>query len=246
MMQSEIDKKRMIELGVDENKVSVAGNLKFDMPEPQESPLKQELEALFQFPKLSQTLVFASSHPGEEELFTAVVDKLRPDLPELRAIFVPRHPERFTDVGVMLISHFGQILRRSQLSQETPNPPENKIIMLDTIGELQTVFSLATVACMGGSFVPIGGHNPLEPINARIPVIFGPHMDNFQEIAQRILESKAGFQVTSVDEIAQTVRELLTRPEYYDHVIHKGQMLIKENRGAIDILFQTITALCNH
>ncbi len=240
MMQSHLDAKRMIELGVNESKVAVGGNLKFDLASPEETPLLAELKQLFQFPKNAPVIAFASTHKGEEELFIELFQALRLDFPDLKAILAPRHPERNKGVSAMLTGQGLHFLPRSQITQDFPCPKEANIILLDTIGELNTIFSLSTLACMGGTFVDWGGHNPLEPINASIPVVFGPSMENFKEITERVLEAHAGFQVQTLAEAEQVIRELLTRPEDYDHIVRNGQKLMTENRGVTETVVSCI------
>ena len=130
---------------------------------------------------------------------------------------------------------------RSQLTPEMPNRQD--IVILDTIGELLTLYSLASVAVMGGSFVEKGGQNPLEPLSVGIPVIFGPHMSNFPEITRLILENHAGYQVANPAVLADVVTELLTQPEVYDTAVENGRQLLANNRGAKEVLASAIRAL---
>lgn len=242
LMQSAADAQRIRQLGVDEAKVSAPGNLKFDLMPVDSTDQQAQLAALFQFPAKAPVLVFASTHKGEDEIFIRMFDALRLDFPDLRAVLAPRHPERVLQVVTMLNAHGAHFTQRSQLRPEAPNHPETPVILLDTIGELNAVFALATVACMGGTFVEWGGHNPLEPINAGIPVVFGPSMENFEDVAHRVLEAHAGFQVQSAHDAEQQIRELLTRPEYYTHIVRNGQRLMAENRGVTQTLVSHIEA----
>lgn len=243
LMQSEADAKRILSLGVSPTHVLTAGNLKFDLPAVAPTDAMYTLERVFNFPTKSPVIVFASTHKGEEELFITMTDYLRSDFPDIRVILAPRHPERAKSVGIMLTAHGTRYSVRSQLSETSPNPQDVPVILLDSIGELNAVFTLSTLACMGGSFVDSGGHNPLEPINAHIPVIFGPYMANFKSITAQILEAHAGFQASDTTEAAQIIRELLTRPEYYNHIVHNGNKLMDKNRGATQIIAQHLEAL---
>jgi 3-deoxy-D-manno-octulosonic-acid transferase len=246
MMQSQADAKRIIALGTQPGKVSVGGNLKFDMPALDNTEQVAMLSELFAFPKHAPVLVFASTHKGEDELFIKMFEDLHLDFPDLRAVIAPRHPERFTNVATLLMGRGTHFVRRSQLTEVSPNTAQNPVIILDSIGELNAVFRLGTVACMGGTFVDWGGHNPLEPINAQIPVVFGLSMENFQVVADRVLEAHAGFQAKTIHEAEQQIRELLTRPEYYDHIVRNGQKLMAENRGVAESMATKIEAMLQH
>jgi 3-deoxy-D-manno-octulosonic-acid transferase len=240
IMQSVQDADRVKALGVDESKVLVAGNIKFDLPTYEDSSLYGELKVLFQFPVGAPVIVFASSHKGEDEIFIDIYNNLLLDFPDLRTVLAPRHPERVKSIITMLANHGTHFILRSQLTPESPNSAGKPVVVLDTIGELNAVFSLASVACMGGSFIPWGGHNPIEPINAGIPVVFGPSMENFREIAQRVLEAQAGFRASTPQEAQQLIRELLTRPEYYRQIVQNGEHLLADNRGVTHKLVSVI------
>jgi 3-deoxy-D-manno-octulosonic-acid transferase len=246
LMQSSDDAERMIALGVDPQKIMVAGNIKFDLPPLSSMPLQAELQALFQFPENAQVLVFASTHSGEEAILMEMAKRLFQDFPALKVVLAPRHPERAKNVATLLTEKKIAYSLRSQLSREHPHPSEVPVILLDSVGELNTVFSFSTLACMGGTFVNAGGHNPLEPINAGIPVIFGPSMGNFKEITQQVLRAEAGIQVDSIETAEQHIRRLLTQPEYYQKWVQNGEKLMSHNRGVADMLIAHIEQYLPH
>ncbi len=233
LMQSEGDAERMLALGVDPEKVRSMGNLKYDLPPFVPSERLEALRTGFAFPPEAPVVVFASSHKGEEEQFLEAFEALRASFPELRAVLAPRHPERADTVAELIAGRGLEYRRRSALSPESPNPPESRIILLDTIGELMDVFALGSVACMGGSFVPVGGHNPLEPINAHCPVIFGPHMENFKDMTGKVTHAKAGLQVTSLQGAIQAMHRVLSDRAFADQLKANGDKLLAENRGAV-------------
>lgn len=245
MMQSEGDAERMISLGVVPATVSVHGNIKFDMAPLETTPLETELRHLLGFSEGTPVLVFASTHPGEEELFLQLFQRLVSHFPDLRAVLAPRHPERADAVAALIRQHDIRFSQRSQLSRELPALAETPLILLDSIGELNALFKLATVACMGGTFVSWGGHNPLEPINAGIPVVFGPSMTNFQEIAEKVTRAEAGFQVRDIHEAEAVLHRLFTTPELYTAVVENGQTFMAENRGVTKALVAQVEA-CLH
>jgi len=227
LMQSETDGKRMIALGAPPDKVLSVGNMKFDYtPIESVKNLKQE----FHWQPEDKILVFASTHAGEDELFIELGQKF----PTLKIILAPRHPERVPEVSALLTKAGIDFTYRTHLKPSS-------WILLDTIGELRDVFAMSTLAVMGGSFVPSGGHNPLEPIQAGIPVIFGPHMQNFQDVARLVLADGAGFQAQSIKEAESQIKHLLTDNEAYRHTIHQGQQLLAANRGTTEKIIQLIT-----
>ncbi|MBK8190798.1 MAG: 3-deoxy-D-manno-octulosonic acid transferase [Vampirovibrionales bacterium] len=237
-MQSESDAQRLIALGAPPEIVHVAGNLKFDMPPAADDAHKTILRRLLGFGPRDIVVTFASSHRGEEELLLPVFLTLRKDFPELKFVIAPRHPERVAEVRALLNARGLPYRLRSQLSEAQPN--EAPFVILDTIGELVTVYALSTLAVMGGSFVEHGGQNPLEPLSRKIPVIFGPHMFNFADISQRILEHHAGMQAQTPQDVISLATQLLTQPENYSAVVENGQRLLQDNRGALESLARAI------
>jgi 3-deoxy-D-manno-octulosonic-acid transferase len=238
-MQSQADADRVRELGhVPPEQVTVAGNLKFDLT-PTVDPTKRAiLTHLLNIHEGDTVLTFASTHSGEDLPLVETYLQLKKDFPELKLILAPRHPERLPEIKNILTSKALSYGIRSQLSESNPN--HQSIVVLDSIGELLTVYSFTSIAVMGGSFIEKGGQNPLEPLSQRVPVIFGPHMHNFAEISRLVLEGQAGYQVQNPQELAHAVTSLLTQPEIYNMVAEKGQQLIENNRGAKEIICKAI------
>lgn len=241
-MQSQGDADRINDIGkLPPEQITVAGNIKFDLV-PTLDPIKKNILAhlLDIEPGEDTVITLASTHSGEDELLLDTAWQLRKDFPELKIILAPRHPERVNEIRTLLNGKGIHFALRSQLSEENPN--RQPVVVLDTIGELLTVYSFSTVAVMGGSFIERGGQNPLEPLSQRVPVLFGPHMFNFPEISRMIVEQHAGYQVSSQEELVNAVTELLTQPEIYDSVAEHGQQLVENNRGAKEIIIQGIRA----
>ena len=132
-------------------------------------------------------LTMASTHSGEDAPMIETFLRLKKDFPELKLILAPRHPERLPEIRNILNSRAIDYAVRSQLTEQHPN--HRDIVILDSIGELMTLYSLSRIAVMGGSFVDKGGQNPLEPMSQRVPVIFGTSMENFAEIRRLTLEN---------------------------------------------------------
>ncbi|HEY9687056.1 MAG TPA: 3-deoxy-D-manno-octulosonic acid transferase [Coleofasciculaceae cyanobacterium] len=238
-MQSQADADRIGQLGdLPPEQMTVVGNLKFDLIPSLDLTRRTVLAHLLNIAEDDTVLTCASTHSGEDQFLVETYQLLRKDFPELKLVLAPRHPERAPEIKSILNSKALNYALRSQLSEENPN--RQPIVVLDSIGELLTVYSLSRIAIMGGSFVEKGGQNPLEPLSQRVPVIFGPHMENFTEISRMILECRAGTQVHSQPELVNAVTELLTQPEIYDTVVETGLQLLENNRGAKEIILKAI------
>ena len=243
-MQTQADADRIKSLGtLPHEVVTVTGNLKFDI-NPVIDPVQRQILAHQLGVETGDTvLVFASTHSGEDEPMMALYSRMRKDFPDLKVILAPRHPERLNEIKSIISNKSLTYSVRSTLSESNPN--EQPLVVLDTIGELLTVYSLATVAIMGGSFSEKGGQNPLEPISQRIPVVMGPDMSNFTVISRMILDNNAGYQVKSAPDIVGVLTELLTQPDIYGRVVENGQQLLENNRGAKEILLVAIDTVLN-
>jgi len=238
-MQSPGDAERIQRLGdLPSERITVAGNLKFDL-NPMVDPSKRAF--LFQLLSIQEgdtVLTYASTHSGEDRPLLEVYQHLKQDFPELTLILAPRHPERVNEIKGILHHLKLDFSVRSQLTPEKPN--REKLVLLDSIGELLTVYSFTTVAVMGGSFIERGGQNPLEALSQGVPVVFGPYMYNFSAISQIVLEHQAGCQVQNAQVLIPTITRLLTQPEVYNSMAKQGLLLLEKNRGAKNILSQAI------
>jgi 3-deoxy-D-manno-octulosonic-acid transferase len=240
-MQSTGDAQRIQALGADPARVTVAGNIKFDLT-PRQDPIQLAiLKHLLSFDADDTVLTLASTHSGEDGPLVDTFQILKKDFPELKLVLAPRHPERAGEIRSLLTARGLRFALRSQLSELHPN--SEPIVVLDTIGELQQVFALSRVAVIGGSFVETGGHNPLEALVQKIPALFGPHMFNFPDISRLVVQYEAGYQVASAEEIIPRLTELLTQPELYANVVENGQRLLAAHRGAKALL---VAALRQH
>lgn len=238
-MQSQADADRMARLGqLGPEQWTVAGNLKFDLIPTVDEDKQSQLAQLLNIHRGDTVLTFASTHSGEDLPLLDSYLSLKKDFPELKLILAPRHPERLAEIKTILNNKTVPYAVRSQLSPTNPN--QQDVLVLDSIGELLTVYSLSSIAVMGGSFIERGGQNPLEPLSQGVPVIFGPHMHNFSEISRLVIEGGAGTQVHTQDELINAVTSLLTQPEIYQMVSEKGLQLIENNRGAKAIILKAI------
>lgn len=224
-MQSEESARRVLELGAPANKVHVVGNMKFDLPCPQADP-KEWLDIL-RIPQGVPVIVGGSLHQGEEGLLLEVFRELSQALPDLRLILAPRRPERFKNVEVQCWRLGIPVQRRTGGANAGA-----RVILLDTIGELSQIYCIASVAFVGGSLVPKGGHNPLEAAIFGKPVLFGPHMENFREISEALISRGGARMVRDKQELICAMRDILMDRQLAGSMGEKAKGVIEENRGA--------------
>lgn len=226
LAREEVDHDRFIAMGANPENVSVAGNVKFDY-EPSDAPLEftGALEALLGGRAL---FVAGSTTPGEEELIADII----PDLVGRGVVTVlaPRKPGRFVEVAALLEQRQMRFIRRSELDRES----QADVILLDTIGELSRLYRLARAAFVGGSLVPAGGHNPIEPAAVGVPVAFGPHMNNFRDIATALARSGAGVTVENPAELEQFVLRMVEDEESHRERSRAAIDTVDANRGAAE------------
>jgi 3-deoxy-D-manno-octulosonic-acid transferase len=152
-------------------------------------------------------VVAGSSHRGEEEILLKALETVRLRFPTLSLVLAPRHPERFAEVEQLLVKSPFTFRRKSRLIQDDP---ACDVLLLDTVGELREYFALGDVAFVGGSLVNVGGHNILEPAHLEKPILFGPHMTNFESIAEAMKRGRAAIEVRDADELARALIDLLS------------------------------------
>jgi 3-deoxy-D-manno-octulosonic-acid transferase len=233
-MQSEEDGRRMRMLGVEASKVNVTGNMKFDQPLTKSvgSERDQLIKELGWIPP-SVTWVAGSTHLGEEDIVLEVYTKLREEFPNLSLILAPRSPQRFSEVFSLVKQRGWQTARRSQLLGKNSRAVQLDVIVLDTIGELSRFYSLANFSFIGGSMVDFGGHNPLEAAQRGLPVVFGPHMENFKEIVAILTESGGGFQISTEAELYGQIKSWLVAPTKSREQGRRAQRALEAHQGAV-------------
>ena len=231
--QSHEDKHRFLELGADERRVRVTGNIKFDFPLPQLEPhgaLLSKIKSALGLDQGAVAIVIGSSMKGEEPHFLEAFAQVRQSIPNARMILAPRHPERFGEIAELLAGSGVAFARRTKLDGGT----RAYIVLLDTIGELRAIYSLATVAVVGGSFLnPHGGHNPLEPAAFGKAIIFGPQMSNFREIARLFLHEQAA-RLSTLESLPAALIELLAHPRARNILGQRAASTFRQNQGATD------------
>ena len=233
-MQSKIDYNRVIDIGVDSKKVFLTGNMKFDHKIPDVNTEKKErlLKDLNLYPE-DQIFIAGSTHSGEEEVILDVFQQLIQEHPRLVLILAPRHPERFQEVEKLVKGKNFISARRTQIGKNNPSF-HPQVMLLDTIGELSQLYGIGDIIFVGGSLVNIGGHNILEPLAYKKPVIFGPYMQNFSEIAQTLEKSGAGILAQTGENLLIQAKKLLANKRYAQILGKKGFQVIQKHQGATD------------
>ncbi len=244
-VQSEATSRRLVQLGADRSRITVTGSLKFDsldaaVPVPNRS--QERVLRCFSLSPDQTVVVAGSTLKGEEEAVVRAFNRLRAGVASgALLIIAPRHPERFADVERLCRQAGLSTVLRSNL------PIDAKLradaVVVDTIGELAQLYQLATVVFVGGSLVPAGGHNILEPAVFGKPIVFGPHMDNFAEIAEAFLASEAAVQVPSGDQLEEVILSLAGDPVRRARIGTAARAFVEANRGAKERTLKVITAL---
>jgi 3-deoxy-D-manno-octulosonic-acid transferase len=232
LAQSETDAERLKAIGCLPQRVTVSGNLKFDVR------IAEEAEATLQLKALAQGLRFVvagSTLEGEEAALLEAWPRLLEADPQLAMVLAPRHPERFGAVAALLDKSGVAWVRRSdwraQMEEIIQPLKPGTIVLLDTIGELASVYSLASVAFVGGSLIPAGGHNPLEPAQFGVPIVMGPHYVNFRAITEDLLAHQA-VRIAARGELAAVLIELLQEPSVAQAMGSRARQVFSSQAGA--------------
>jgi 3-deoxy-D-manno-octulosonic-acid transferase len=233
-VQSETDRARIEAIGADPQKVAVFGNLKYDVLQT-DRPVNSDVGGLLASWK--QVWIAASTMPGEEELILDAFAQVRQTHPDLKLVIAPRHPERF-DAVYTLMQRSGLVIRRTAIAGGDPSNAST--LLLDSIGELAALFRYAAVVYMGGSLVKTGGHNILEPARYGKPIVFGPHMENFRDMARLFVDTGAAVQIGQASQLAPEVSGLLSRPEKAQQIGQNALAVIQQNTGATDRVLQVL------
>ncbi len=236
--QAEADAERFRKLGAP--RVEVVGNLKYDLKLPDELLEQGRTLRRERLSENRPVWIAASTHAGEDEPILEAFAQLRTHWPDLLLLLVPRHPERFDGVAVLCQQRGFNVVRRSD---QQPCRPETAVFLGDSMGELLLFYAAADLAFVGGSLVPTGGHNVLEPVLLSLPVLFGPHMFNFTEAGERLLAVEAAGQVADAAELAVAVDRWLANPEQRRNAGQRGWAVVARHRGALAALVKRIEAL---
>jgi len=226
------DVERWAALSVPGNRIHVTGSIKFDPDVQTESQsvapsLREVLPAVH---SESPVLFGGSTHPGEEEILARVFLRLRGQFPLLRLFIAPRHVERLQEIRAQL----GAFPLRVALASEavTGGAADADCLLLDTTGELQRWYGMGTVVFIGKSLTAFGGQNPVEPLLAGKPVVFGPHMENFATLAKTLVSNAGAIQVGDADSLERAIANLLRDSEARQRLVHNAHAALSEHEGA--------------
>ena len=228
--QTAEDAQRFIEIGARKEFTRTLGNLKFDLAVDEKS-IQQAKEIKQNIFSGRFVWIIASTHDAEEQVFFDIYPQLKQHIPELLLMVVPRHPERFNTVK--------QLAEKMQLktcmrSSRVACTEETDVYIADTMGELKCLYGAADICFVGGSMVPVGGHNILEPAAMHVPIMFGPYMVNFKEIAKNVLDLGAAIQCVDKQALVDTVMHLYKDLQYREEITAKANLFVKNNQGAAE------------
>jgi 3-deoxy-D-manno-octulosonic-acid transferase len=245
LAQSDTDAGRLIAIGCPPQRVSVAGNLKFDVRAAEESDATRLLNILRRQLRL---VVAGSTLEGEEVALLEAWPRLLASDPQLAMVLAPRHPDRFTAVAALLAKSGIPWVKRSDWRSQPAGSLQplaaGQIVLLDTIGELASVYSLASVAFVGGSLIPAGGHNPLEPAQFAVPVVMGPYYANFRAITGDLLAHEA-ICIAAKEDLSEALIRLLQNPIAAGVMGERAKQVFEQQAGAtcrcVDALRQLLS-----
>jgi 3-deoxy-D-manno-octulosonic-acid transferase len=244
LAQTDEDARRLRAIGAAAERVQVSGNLKFDVRTVSGSPFQEDLRRVLG--KDSMVIVCGSTAEGEEELLLQAFKKVLRQQPSAVMVLAPRHPERFDKVANLVIENGIALTRRSSLVTTTDlaaSSLSGSVFLLDSVGELASVYALAGVAFVGGSLVGgVGGHNILEPAQHGVPVLVGPYTANFREIVS-IFERGEGIKIVTADNLSGELLRLLADGEERRRLGERARQLFLDNTGATERTLQALQTL---
>jgi 3-deoxy-D-manno-octulosonic-acid transferase len=230
---------RLIKIGVPEERVRVTGNLKYDVQTTTDNDMTRRITSTLAGTRL---IVAGSTLAGEEETLLAAWPAILQAVPDATLLIAPRHTDRFEEVFQLIRKDGSPIVRCSQLKPNSEPIVGGTILFLDTIGDLASVYALASVAFVGGSVVPKGGHNPLEPAQFGVPVVMGPSFENFREIVDTMQQADA-IRIVAKEKLAETLIELLRNKEDSRALGKRGKAIFQSQSGSTAQTAQAIVSL---
>lgn len=226
-MQTESDRNDMVRFGVNPASLHCPGNLKYDMAIGRQVSVPDELSS--RIPPQHLVFLAGSTHEGEEDIILSAYSLLKKKVGNLFLIIAPRNPQRRMEVSRIAANH------NLSWSYRTDSPPQHAdLLIIDTMGELPQLYPFAAVAFVGGSLVNEGGHNPIEPAGAGVPVLFGPHMEDFSEISRDLLQAGAAVKISSQTSLQQALETLLLSDEQRKKMSEAAIACISRQRGVVD------------
>ena len=235
--QTKDDAKRFVSIGADRDKVKTLGNIKFDIKVPQEI-IEKGIQIKIDLFSGRFVWLIASTHKDEESIFLDLYQEIKKKIPELLLVIVPRHPERFSDVKKQCEQQQLAVVLRTSKEKVCL---DTDVYLADTLGELKMLYASADVAFVGGSMVSSGGHNILEAAAVGVPVMFGPYMSNFKEIARKVLVANAAIQCKDEAALILKLLILYDQPSYRATLAENAKAFLIQNQGATDKICKTLS-----
>jgi 3-deoxy-D-manno-octulosonic-acid transferase len=239
LAQTPQDATRLQSIGADEQRVQVTGNLKFDISLPSPPPVVESLRQSLAAEGAGPVLVCGSTVEGEEPLLLKAFENLRVAHPRALMILAPRHPERFDQVAILLRQLDIPSFRRSQWQGESL---AGRVLLMDSIGELAAIYALADVAFVGGSLVPRGGHNIIEPAQHGVAIVTGNHTENFRDIVA-LFQSRDAVRIVGMAELPLTLMQLLADDAERRALGRRAQEAMRSQTGATSRTLQALKIL---
>jgi 3-deoxy-D-manno-octulosonic-acid transferase len=245
-VQEPEDVDRWRRIGVERSRITCTGSIKYDPGGRDQRAEVQETAHLGGLSKMDPecpVLFGGSTHRGEEEILATVFLRLRQEFPPLRLFIAPRHVERVREIRARLDALSLQVGLTSEAVRQLPDESDPDCVLLDTTGELQRWYGIATIVFVGKSLTAHGGQNPVEPIIAGKPVMFGPHMENFATLAKALVSKKGAIQVQDVDSLERAIAELLRDSDTRQRLVQSAHEVLSEHQGATARAAALITEL---
>jgi 3-deoxy-D-manno-octulosonic-acid transferase len=239
LAQTSEDSRRLCEIGASEDRVFVAGNLKFDVPAPPTPPIVNQLRSAFQSSGCGPVLVCGSTVDGEEPLLLNAFKAVLAQCPAAIMLLAPRHPERFEPVTELIQQSKLWFWKRSTWNGESLS---SGVFLIDSIGELASLYALADIAFVGGSLVPRGGHSILEPAQHGVAILVGPHTENFRDIVE-LFRTNDAVRIVPPAQLNTTVLELLANNHERHALGHRALETLQSKRGATQFTLDKLRTL---
>jgi 3-deoxy-D-manno-octulosonic-acid transferase len=239
LAQSEETAERLVQIGAPAGRVRVAGNLKYDVQAREASAMTKRIGSLLHGVRL---IVAGSTLANEEEMLLAAWPSLLKEVPDAVLLIAPRHPDRFGEVEGLVRKTSYPFFRCSQLTLDKEPIFGGAILLLDTIGDLASMYGIAAVAFVGGSWVAKGGHNPLEPAQFAVPVVMGPSYENFREVVERMRAGDA-IRIVPREKLEETLMALLRDTEGARALGERGRGVFEQQSGATGRTVKALTTL---
>jgi 3-deoxy-D-manno-octulosonic-acid transferase len=237
LVQSDEDARRLVAMGASEEWVRVSGNLKYDVQSKEASEMTRRVGALLSGARL---IVAGSTLASEEEALLVAWPSIQKAVPDAALLIAPRHPDRFDEVLGLIRKSGYPFFRCSHLLRDTEPIFGGTLLLLDTIGDLASMYGIATVAFVGGSLVAKGGHNPLEPAQFGVPVMMGPSYENFRDVVERMQGADGIRVLKNAEELEPVLIELLKDREMATAMGERGREVFEAQAGATQ---RTVDAL---